>query len=216
MARYLQNKEKFAKYRVVADYNRLTNDYHRDKNGNLDDSFDDIYIRCSKGSKIYHYGKGVLMAYVSSRIRGKNILNSLSPEIAFDIEETESELLFKFKYKDLEEVATLLKAHVNQINKDGEYNYISPFSTRNLPKIKINIPADKLEEYKELVSKLGENSMLIIKDINNNFIKSLSNKKWSLDDIKADMKLKCAKGKDYFYLIEKFDDYLEYIKKHIK
>ncbi|MDF2505916.1 hypothetical protein, partial [Clostridium sp.] len=67
MAGYLQNKEKFQKYRVVADYNRDTNDYPRNINGVLDDSFDDLHIRCSKGNQIYSYGRGILVAYIPSK-----------------------------------------------------------------------------------------------------------------------------------------------------
>jgi hypothetical protein len=215
MARYLQNKDKFQKYRVVADYNKDTNDYPRDVNGMLDESFDDIHIRCNKGNQIYSYGRGVLVAYVPSIKRGGNILRDLSANIAYDIERTDTETLFKFKVKDLDEVATLLKAHINQKDKDGNYNYISCFSVKNLPKCKVKIPDDKLDVYKELTGKLGINSMLIIKDINNQFIKSLTNKSCTCDDIKADMKLKGAKGKDYFYLIGRFDDYLGFLEERV-
>lgn len=215
MGGYLQNKEKFNKYRVVAHVDKNTNDFPRDKNGNIDSSFDDIYIRCSNKNMIYTYGKGILVAYIPSKVRGNNILKSLNKDIPFDIEETDSEILFKFKSKYIEEVATLLKAHLNQKNNDGEYNYISPYSTKNLPKAKINIPSDKISEYKDLTSKLGDNSMLIIKDINQGFLKSLTTKRYTLEDIKADMKLKCLKGKDYFYKIGKFDDYLKLIKERV-
>jgi hypothetical protein len=215
MAGYLQNKEKFQKYRVVADYNRDTNDYPRDINGNLDDSFDDLHIRCSKGNQIYNYGRGILVAYIPSRIRGNNILINLTPGIASDIEILDNELLFKFKVKDLDEVATLLKAHVNQKDKDGNYNYISPYSVKNLPKTKVKIPEDKLGTYKETISKLGDNSMLIIKDINNKFINSMVSKSNSLDNIKADMRLKGAKGKDYFYIIGRIDDYLMFLREKV-
>lgn len=215
MARYLQNKEKFQKYRVVADYNKDTKDYPRDINGMLDESFEDIHIRCSKGNQIYSYGRGVLVAYIPSIKRGNNILKDLSPNIAYDIERTDTETLFKFKVKDLEEVANLLKAHINQKDKDGNYNYISAFSTKNLPRSKVKIPDDKLDVYKGLIGKIGTNSMLIIKNINNQFINSMTKKSYKVDDIKADMKLKGAKGKDYFYIIGAFDDYLRFLEERV-
>lgn len=215
MARYLQNKDKFRKYRVVADYNKVTNDFPRTKDGMLDDSFEDVYIKCSHGNMIYSYGKGVLVAYIPSTIRGKNILNSTEESKVFNIEILDKEVSFRFKYKDLDEVATLLKARNNQKNQDGEYNYISPFSTKNLPKTKLKLPDDKLHTYKEIIAKLGDNSMLIIKDINNNFINSLTNKKYTIDDIKADMKLKGLKGKEYFYSLELWDSYIEFMNKYI-
>ena len=44
MSRYLQNKKVFQKYRVVTEYDKNTNDFPRDDNGNIDKSFEDIYI----------------------------------------------------------------------------------------------------------------------------------------------------------------------------
>ena len=215
-AGYLQNKEKFLKYRVVAEYDQKTNDFPRDKNGSIDDSFDDMYIRCSNGNRIYSYGRGVLVAYIPSVGRGNNILKALNENVAFEIEITDAEILFKFKYKDLDQVATLLKAHNSPKDKEGRYHYISPYSVRNLPKGKVNIPKDKLHRYTELTSNLGQNNPFMISVISNDFLNSLINKKNTLADIKADMKLKGLKGKDYIYEIGKFDAYLEFIEKRIK
>lgn len=215
-ARYLQNKDKFLKYRVVAEVNQATNDFPRDKHGNLDDSFDDLYIRCSNGNRIYNYGRGVLVAYILSIGRGNNILKALDENIAFDIEKTDEEILFKFKYKDLDQVAALLKAHNSPKGRDGNYHYISAFSTKNLPKNKVKIPEDKLHRYTELTTDLGQNNPFMISVINNEFLNSLTNKKKTFEDIKADMKLKGLKGKDYIYEIGKFDEYLEFIEKRIR
>lgn len=215
-AGYLQNKEKFLKYRVVAEYDQKTNDFPRDKNGKIDASFDDLYIRCSNGNRIYSYGKGVLVAYIPSIGRGKNILKALDENVAFDIETTDEEVLFKFKYKNLDQVTTLLEAHKSRKNKDGNYKYISPYSVRNLQKGNVNIPDDELDRYSELTSDLGQNNPFMISVINNDFLKSLVNKKKTMSDIKTDMKLKGLKGKEYIYEIGKFDEYLEFIEKKIK
>lgn len=215
-AGYLQNKEKFLKYRVVAEYDQKTNDFPRDKNGSIDDSFDDMYIRCSNGNRIYSYGRGVLVAYIPSTGRGKNILKALDENVAFDIETTDEEVLFKFKYKNLDHVATLLEAHKSRKNKDGNYKYISPYSVRNLPKGNVNMPDDELDRYDDLTSNLGKNNPFMISIIDKDFLTLLANKKNTKDDIKADMKLKGLKGKDYIYEIGKFDEYLEFIEKRIK
>lgn len=216
IARYLQNKEKFLKYRVVAEVNQNTNDYPRDKHGNLEDSFDDLYIRCRHGNRIYSYGRGVLVAYIPSTIRGNNILKALDENIAFDIETTDEEVLFKFKYKDIDQVATLLKAQNSPKDREGNYHYISPFSTKNLVKNKINIPEDKLARYKDLTSNSSQNNPFIIRNITNDFLNSLTNKKLKIEDIKADMKLKGLKSKDYIFDIGKFDEYLEFFEKRIE
>lgn len=216
MARYLQNKEKFLKYRVVAEINQTTNDFPRDKHGNLEDSFDDLYIRCRHGNQIYSYGRGVLVAYIPSIGRGNNILKALDENVAFEIETTDAEILFKFKVKDLDQVATLLKAQNSPKDREGNYRYMSPFSTKNLVKNKVNIPKDKLHRYTELTADLGQNNPFMISVINNEFLNSLTNKKKTMGDIKADMKLKGLKGKDYIYEIGKFDEYLVFIEKRIK
>ena len=46
----------------------------------------------------------------------------------------------------------------------------------------------------------------------NIFLKNLSSKKNSWDNIKADMKMKGLKGKEYIHSIGKFEEYLSYLK----
>ena len=50
----------------------------------------------------------------------------------------------------------------------------------------------------------------------NNFIKSLISKNNTLESIKADMKLKGLKGKEYIHSIGKWNDFIEYLEKNIK
>ena len=75
MARYMQKY--VGTYRVLAEYNRATNDFPRLSDGTLDPSFDDLYIPCASKSRIYHVGGRVLEAYIPSIGRGRNILKSL-------------------------------------------------------------------------------------------------------------------------------------------
>lgn len=64
-------------YRVIAEYNQATGDFPRDIDGEIDKSFDDMFITCIGGSQIYSYGRGVLVAYIPSLGRGRNVLKSL-------------------------------------------------------------------------------------------------------------------------------------------
>ena len=41
-------------------------------------------------------------------------------------------------------------------------------------------------------------------------------KKNNWENIKADMRLKCVKGKEYIYMIGKWDEYLKYLENEIK
>lgn len=213
IASYLQNKDKFSKYRVVAELDQNTNDFPRDESGSICTSFDDLYIRCRFGNKIYSYGHGVLVAYIPSLGRGHNILNKLDDKIPFDIVESDSEIEFKFKYKDLDLVAELLHAHLSPKDREGNYHYISPYSQKNINKLNVKIPDGKLEEYKKLTANLGDNHMQIMRDIAKDFLKTLTNRQYKADNLKADIRKTGLKNKEYIYYIGKFDEYLNFIKK---
>lgn len=56
-------------YRLKVPYDFKTKDYNRKLNGTLEDI--DVYIDCSYGIKIYHYGRDILQAYIPSIGTGK-------------------------------------------------------------------------------------------------------------------------------------------------
>jgi hypothetical protein len=232
MARYLQ-QHYVGKYRVIAEYNKATNDYPRITQGNdigmLDPSFDDLYIPIKGNGKIMHVGGNVLQAYIPSLGRGHNILKAIYDDMVgdvtllgrdfetinkqltkhgliFDIEETDTEILFKFKADTIEIIAQYLHPKTN-----GAKN--SPFSTKNLPHTKYDMPDEDLTVYKQITSCIPKENIRVYNDINNGFMATLVNKKlkYTLDDIKADMKLKGLKGKEYFHSIGKWNLYVEYI-----
>lgn len=127
----------------------------------------------------------------------------------FDIERTDSEVLFKFKYSNSDKIIPLLKPKTSGAS-------ISPFSSRNLPKTDYKIPADELESYKAIVSKIPPERILDITHSTNNFIKSLATKKNTVEDIKADMKLKCLKNKEYVYSIGKWNEYIKFLETELR
>ena len=207
---YLIDKFK-GQYRIKVPYNLTTNDFTRKINGTLEDI--DCFIDCQYGNKIFHYGRDVLQAYIPSLGRGHNILktiNEIDQSIIFDIEETDAEILFKFKYSNSDKIIPLLKPKTSGAG-------ISPFSSKNLPRNKdYKIPDEDLQLYKEILANIPENERLSIGIITNNFIKSLVTKKNTYEDIKADMKKKCLKGKEYIYSINKWREYLVYLKNELK
>lgn len=200
---YLIDKFK-GKYRIKVPYNRATNDFSRKLNDSLEDI--DCYISCQHGNKVFHYGGNILQAYIPSIGRANNILKSIDDNLVFDIEKTDSEVLFKFKYSNSDKIIPLLKP------KTGGAN-ISPFSSRNLPKSDYIIPDDEIAKYKDITSKIPQEDMLKIKQATDNFIKTLVTKKMTLEDIKADMKLKCLRNKEYIHSIGKFTEYIQYLSK---
>ena len=191
-------------------YDLNTNDFTRKLNGNLEDV--DCYIDCQHGNKIFHYGRDILQAYIPSLGRGHNVLkaiNEIDSSIIFDIEETDVEILFKFKYINSDKIIPLLKPKTSGSG-------ISPFSTKNLPKCSYIIPDEDLAMYKQIVSKIPQEDILILTHSTNNFIKSLATKKNSIENIKADMRKKCLKGKEYIHSIGKWDEYIRFLQEVFK
>lgn len=203
---YLINKFK-GTYRIKVPYNQWTNDFTRKLDGSLEDV--DCYIDCLHGNKVFHYGRDVLQVYIPSLGRGRNILKAIDLSIIFDMEETDSEMLFKFKYNDSDKIIPLLKPRTNGSS-------ISPFSTKNLPKNKsFKIPDEELEAYKAIVAKIPPERALSINHGTNNFIKSMATKKNPMENIKADMRLKGLKSKEYIYSIGQWHNYITYLERNL-
>lgn len=164
------------------------------------------------GNKVFHYGRDVLQAYIPSLGRGHNVIkaiNEMDSSMIFDIEETDSEVLFKFKHVNSDKIIPLLKPKTSGSN-------ISPFSSKNLPKNKdFKIPDEELSLYKEIVVKIPQERILTITHSTNSFIKSLTTKKNPIENIKADMKLKGLKGKEYIYSIGEWDKYIKFLKENL-
>lgn len=127
-------------------------------------------------------------------------------DIIFHIEETDSEVIFRFNSKYMESLVSYLKPRTSGAN-------ISPFSTKNLPKSKYIIPDEDLLPYKEIVSKIPQNRLMSLVHTTNSFLQSLVTKKTAWEDIKADMVLKGLKGKEYIHSIQKWDEYICYLQK---
>ena len=173
----------------------------------------DCYIECQHGNKIFYYGKNKLQAYIPSKGRGHNIIKaikeSFQEDIIFNIEETDSEILFMFSTKDADNIIPLLKPKTSGAS-------ISPFSSRNLPKSKYNIPDEDLVMYKNITAKIPRERILDITHTTNNYLKSLTTKKNTWDMIKADMALKGLKGKEYIHSIGKWNDYIKYLEENLE
>lgn len=168
--------------------------------------------QCQHGNMIFHDTGSTLLAYIPSLQRGHNIINTIQEENlgnVYDIEESDSEVLFKFKYADSGKIIPLLKPRTSGSN-------ISPFSSRNLPQNKdYKISDEDLIKYKNIVEKIPSERILTVSHATNNFIKSLANRRKPLDSIKADMKLKGLRGKEYIHCIGLWDRYIKYLEKNL-
>lgn len=209
-------------YRILPELDVNTHDFPRDANGEIADGYDDLYISCYYGNKIFMYGhdvnkRAILSAYIPSLGRGRNIKKVLDDkEIPYtDYLETDSEVCFNFKAKHIEEVAKLLKAKTAGAD-------ISPFSVKNLPRDKsVEIPSDEIERYKEITNRVQKDDLLLIHKITSNFLCSILQKKYRKYDKKFDYKRDMKKlmlarqTKEYIWIKEMWEEYLMYLDKEI-
>ena len=197
-------------YRLKTELDQHTNDYPRKLNDTYEDI--DIYIDCQFGNKVFHYGRNILEAYIPSLIRGHNVIkaiNEIDHNLIFDVVENDSEVLFKFKYENSNRIIPLLKPKTSGSG-------ISPFSSKNRPKCTYIIPDEDLNRYKDIASKIPRENILELTHMTNAFIKTLATKKNTMENIKAEMKLKCLKAKEYIHYIGKWNNYITYLKENSK
>lgn len=220
MANYLMKYK--GTYRILPMLDKETNDFPRDPKGNIEESYDDLYISCHYDNKIFVYGhdtngRVLLQAYIPSIGRGRNIKKALDEKCVpyTNYFETDEEVIFRFKPKDIEVVATLLKAKTNGAN-------ISPFSVRNLPKANVEIPSDQIERYKAVIDDVQQGDLLLIHRLTDAFLVNILNKKYKKEtnkkfDYVQDMrKMKMGRmAKEYIYSKSMWEEYLAYLKKGI-
>ena len=83
---FLTDKFK-GKYRIRTEVDLFTNQFPRDLNGNYSDL--DLFIDCSNGLKVFHFGRSVLECYVPSIGRGRNIIKAIYSDFIKPIEESD-------------------------------------------------------------------------------------------------------------------------------
>lgn len=211
MANYLVSHFKDV-YRILPDLLYDNTDFSRNMDGSIDE--DAVYIKCQFGCKIYSYGNGTLTAYIPSLGRGRNIKKAMDKnKIPYDdYDESDSEVSFHFKAKDIEPIAKMLKASTSGAS-------ISPFSLKNIPKNKeAEIPEEEMQRYKSISCKVDKKDMLKFRTWNNEFLdvlqkkirKETKNKKY---DVKEDMKAMnmSRQVKEFIYVKNMWNDYLDYL-----
>ena len=210
-------------YRVLPVLDEVYHDLPRDVNGNIVHEEVELYIACQYGNKITEYGKDtsnrmVLRAYIPSIGRGRNIRKSMDAKsIPYtNYRETDEEVEFRFKAKDIEPIAELMKA------KTGGAD-ISPFSNKNLPKADVEIPTAEIERYKAITAEVQKGDLLIIHRITLDFLSNFLEKKYKKSGNKkfsytVDMK-KMMMGrlpKEYIYTKGMWNEYIDFLQKSIK
>lgn len=198
-------------YRLRTEVDKFTNNFPREYTGIFAEN--DVYIDCINHVRIHHFGKSILEVYIPSKGRGRNIIKAikenLGDDVIFHIEETDSEVLFRFNAKDMNRLAKYLKPRTNGADR-------SPYSTKNLQKTKYIIPDEDLVKYQSIVAKIPRERIIAVSQSTNKFIKSLATKKNRYENIKADMVYKGLGNKEYVHSIGKWQQYIDYLRKEFE
>ena len=219
MDNYLVSHYK-GKYRVKAHYDLDTNDFIRDAEGELDDSFGDFYLSGRSGIEIHHgvgselacyipklqLGNNVLKSYYEVMIgkRGKKSIDKIVEELkengyVNDVDILSIEVFFTFDAKYLDDLAPIIKLKTSGAT-------ISPFSVKNLPRKPYTIPKKDMDMYKEAK---GELTGLQISRIQDAYIREKCDK-----DFKTKMKKEMLKANQYIHKLGLWEDYCGYIKEN--
>lgn len=208
MANYLMKYKGIYRLRTPIDEQKKT--FPREYNGLFAEN--DVYIDCDKGTKIFHFGKQILQAYIPSLKRGHRIIDEIKSTfydgILTNIEETDSEVLFHFNAKHLNDFEPFLNPKTSGASR-------SPFSSKNLPKVKYDIPEDDITAYKKITSNVKKEDMLKINTVTKSFLNSLCNKKYTEEMLKADISLKCLGNKEYIHSINKWNEFIKYLEENL-
>ena len=126
------------------------------------------------------------------------------------IQESDSEVIFRFHEKDFEKIIKLLKPKTLGAG-------ISPFSTKNLPKRKYEISDEQLREYKSINDSIPQSDKLKLSRITSDFINNImsKNKQYKSVDMKKFMRKKMLNGKEFIHEEGFWNEYISYLKKKL-
>lgn len=130
-------------------------------------------------------------------------------KIIFDIEETDSEVLFKFKYQDMNKLKSILKPSTIACNR-------SPFSTKNLLKSNYTIPDEDLKGYKLITANLPQNCLITLVHTSKQFMNEITKSQKQITELNKEMKQLGMKPKEFYHYKGWWDDYLKYLQTELE
>lgn len=148
------------KYRLKTEIDESIGEFARDEKGVFIDN--DIYIDCGRTGRIYHYGGKMMSAWVGDLkgVSKTGTYNSIVEEYNDIIEKSgrivgDGEGSFYFNVMHIETIAKAMKARTSG-------SKISPFSNKNLPKEKYNIPKEDIDRMKLATKRFVDNNQLYL------------------------------------------------------
>lgn len=206
MYRYL---EKYTgTYRVLGCLDLTTQDFPRDENGAIDDSYEDLYIPCTRSKCVikHTYDQDKLVACFYNKVSAaRNVYKEIKDKyknIDVELEEAGEDGLIYFYDADIKKVATILRP-----KKSGAS--IKWYSNKNLPKREYKIPAADFARYNSISKNLTKAQKM-------QFGKKLIAEVLDKNDLREKQKLSRLSAKEYIHSIGKWEELVEAAKEEIK
>lgn len=198
-------------YRVIAEYDTITHDFPKDKNGKIDSTFEDWYISCGKGKIKHTSDDSRLVLFFEEKARtAKNLFDKMrkeNPNLNLEYDDQGIDAYIYFNSKDIKKIDKYV--HIRTAGKS-----IKPYSKKNLPVEKIKISDSAIEELREASAAIPKNlKMAVMKKVNKAFLEEISNKKSNHVELQ---KIENLPIKEYIYKLGKWNDYTLFVKKHAK
>ena len=202
-------------YRVKAELDSDTQDFPRDDKGQIDASFEDLYIPCSRGVIKHTYmGNDILaVCFYDKATTAKNVYKELKnkyPKLDVELDIDGVDGFIYFNAEDIKKVATIIKPRTSGAK-------IDPFSNKNLPKIEYRIPSKEMTELYDLTKDLSKvETMQFYKKVNTDFIKGVRKLNGEKYDAKAELKKSRLGTREFIHSVGLWDKYIKYVKKELK
>ena len=195
-------------YRVLGCIDSSTNDFPRDENGNIDSSYDDLYIPCSRGKSVikhtYEDNKLVLCFY-NKCSTARNVYKELKDKykkIDLEFEDSGEDGLIYFNADDIKKIATIVKPRTSGAS-------IKWNSAKNLPKVKYEIPTEDLKRLSDITKNLSRtNKMQFGRKLSSEFLES--------HKLKDEQKQSRLSSKEFIHSKGLWDDYMIKAKREVK
>lgn len=195
-------------YRVLGHLDLSTNDFPRDEKGNIDSSYDDLYIPCSRGKSVikHTYEDNKLVVFFYNKCStARNVYNELKnkyKKIDIQFEDAGEDGLIYFDANDIKKIATIVKPRTSGAS-------IKWNSSRNLPKVQYEIPMEDLKRLTDITKNLSRTDKM-------QFGRKLSSEFLESHKLKDEQKQSRLSPKEFIHSKDLWDDYMIKAKKEVK
>lgn len=193
-------------YRVKAEYDWYTQDFPRNETNGIEDSFEDLYIPCSKGLIKHTYlGNDILVLCFYDKFKtGLNtyeLLQKKYPKLDLQFDDENPDAFIYFDAKDIKKIATVVKPKTTGAK-------INPFSDKNLPKMQYKIPSKDLADLYAITQHMSRvDTMHFFQQVNKAFLATLSK------DLKQELKTTRLGQREFIHYKGLWEKYVKYVKK---